>query len=170
MSENKEIKNNENDIEVQPSTDEKLREELAAYKDKYLRLVAEFENFRKRNERERFEFVKYANEGLLVEFLTILDNLELSVHAAKTKHEDYEAFLKGMEMILAHVHGLLKKNGVKVIETKGKQFDPNMHEVLMQEETDQAKEGAVLDEFQKGYYLNDKVIRTAKVKVAAGKQ
>ena len=73
---------------------QKLEEEAARYKDQYIRLYAEFENARKRMERERQEFIKYANEGLITEFLSILDNLERSVEAAQAKHEDYEAFLK----------------------------------------------------------------------------
>lgn len=145
---------------------QKLVEEAAKYKDQYIRLYAEFENARKRMERERQEFVKYANEGLLTEFLSILDNLERSVEAAQAKHEDYEAFLKGVQMIMAQIHEMLKKNDVKPIAAKGLMFDPHRHEVLMQEESDGHEEGIVLDEFQKGYTLGDRVIRTSKVKVA----
>lgn len=145
-------------------------DEVINYKDKYLRLYAEFENARKRMEREKIDFVKYANQGLIVEFLDILDDLERSVEAAKANHEDYTAFLKGVEMVMAHVYDLLRKNDVKPIEAKGKRFDPNCHEALMQEETDEAEEGIVVDEFQKGYMLGDKVIRTNKVKVAKRKE
>lgn len=144
----------------------KLVEEAAKYKDQYIRLYAEFENARKRMDRERQEFVKFANEGLITEFLTILDNLERSVESAKAKHQDYTAFLKGIEMVMAHVHEMLKNNGVVPIEARGKMFDPHCHEVLMQEETDEMDDGMVMEEFQKGYRLGEKVIRTAKVKVA----
>lgn len=154
---------------VQPSDYQKLVSDLAASKERYLRLFAEFENARKRNERERIEFVKYANEELITQFLNILDDLERSVEAAKTKHEDYDAFLKGIELVMAHVYDMLKKNNVKAIEAKGKIFDPHVHEPLMQEETDKAAEGTVLEELQKGYMLGDKVVRTAKVKVAKHK-
>ena len=153
-------------IEIKESEYKRLMEEAASFKDKYIRLYAEFENARKRMERDKFEFVKYANEGLLGEFLNILDDLERSVQAAQAKHEDYQAFLKGIEMVMAHVYEMLKKNGVKAIEAKGKIFDPHFHEVLMQEESEQLEDGKVLEEFQKGYIYNDKVIRTAKVKVA----
>ena len=157
---------------LQISEDEykKLVEEVAQYKDKYVRLYAEFDNARKRMERERFEFIKYANEELLVEFLNILDDLQRSVDAAKVKHEDYAAFLKGVEMVMKQIHEMLKKNGVKPIEAKGKIFDPHCHEVLMQEETDQFDDGVVLEELQKGYCLAEKVIRTSKVKVAKKKE
>lgn len=148
---------------------QKLAEEAARYKDQYIRLYAEFENARKRMERERQEFVKYANEGLIAEFLNILDNLERSVEAAQAQHEDYQAFLKGVEMIMAQIHEMLKKNGVRPIEARGLMFDPHRHEVLMQEETDSHGEGTVLEELQKGYTLGDRVIRTSKVKVAKNK-
>ncbi|MDD3374364.1 MAG: nucleotide exchange factor GrpE [Candidatus Omnitrophica bacterium] len=149
---------------------QKLLDEVADHKDKYLRIYAEFENMRKRTEREKLEFFKYANQELIIEFLGILDDLERSVEAARANHEDYTAFLKGIEMVMAHVYDLLRKNDVKPIESIGKMFDPNCHEALMQEETSEAEEGIVLDEFQKGYMLGDKVIRTNKVKVAKQKQ
>ncbi len=156
-------------LEIKEVDYKKLQDELAQTKDKYVRLYAEFENARKRMERERQEFIKYANEELIAEFLDILDDLERSVQAAQTKHEDYDAFLKGIELVMAHVYELLKKNGVKSIVAKGKKFDPHCHEVLMQEETDQADDGVVLEEFQKGYFLGDHVVRTSKVKVAKKK-
>ncbi|HLF17971.1 MAG TPA: nucleotide exchange factor GrpE [Candidatus Omnitrophota bacterium] len=153
-------------IEIKESEYKALVEEAASYKDKYIRLYAEFENARKRMEREKLEFLKYANEEIIGEFLNILDDLERSVAAAQAKHEDYQAFLKGIEMVMAHVYEMLKKNGVKAVEAKGKQFDPHHHEVLMQEESKDHEDGTVIEEFQRGYIYNDKVIRTAKVKVA----
>ncbi len=159
----------EKPVEIKEDELKKLTAEAAEYKDKYLRLYAEFENVRKRTEREKQEFVKYANEGLLGDFLGILDDLERSVEAAKANHQDYAAFLKGIEMVMAHVYELLKRNDVKPIESVGKKFDPYCHEVLMQEESDQHEEGTVVEEFQKGYYLAGRVIRTAKVKVARKK-
>ena len=172
---NEDNKNPEEDIadkvvEIKESEYKKFQDELAQNKDKYVRLYAEFDNARKRMERERQEFIKYANEELIVECLNILDELERSVQAAQTKHEDYAAFLKGIELVMAHVYDLLKKNGVKSIEAKGKKFDPHCHEVLLQEETDEVEDGVVTDEFQKGYFLGDRVVRTAKVKVAKKKE
>ncbi len=157
-------------IKIKESEHAKLIEEAVKYKDQYVRLYAEFENARKRMDREKLEFIKFANEGLITEFLGILDNLERSVESAKAKHQDYTAFLKGIEMVMAHVHEMLKSNGVTPIETQGKMFDPHCHEVLMQEETDELDDGMIIEEFQKGYHLGEKVVRTAKVKVAKGKQ
>ncbi|MCB9771416.1 MAG: nucleotide exchange factor GrpE [Candidatus Omnitrophica bacterium] len=144
---------------------EKLVRELAESKDKYVRLVAEFDNARKRSDRERSEFVKYANEGLISDFLTIMDDLDRVVIAANANHQDYQSFLKGVEMVMAKIHELLRKNNVKPIEAVGKKFDPHNHEILMQEPSDQ-EEGTVIEELQKGYLLGERVVRTSKVKVA----
>lgn len=159
----------EKTVTLKESEHQTLIKEVTEYKDKYVRLFAEFDNFRKRMEREKQEFAKYANGEVLSQFLSILDDLERSVEAAKTKHEDYDAFLKGIELVMVHVYEMLKKNQVKPIAAKGKMFDPHMHEVLMQEETDKFPEGMVVEEFQKGYMLDGRVIRTAKVKVATAK-
>ncbi len=137
--------------------------------DKLVRLQADFENARKRWDRDRSEFLRFANEDLLCDILTIVDELERSVELSQAKHEDHVAFLKGVSMILAHMHDLLKKNGVSCISAKGKCFDPNYHEALMQVEKDELPENTVVDEMQKGYILKDKVIRTAKVQVSRKK-
>ncbi|MFA5089729.1 MAG: nucleotide exchange factor GrpE [Candidatus Omnitrophota bacterium] len=137
--------------------------------DKMLRLQADFENSRKRLEKERQEFVKFANEGIILELLGVLDDLERVVELAQSGHQDLSAFLKGVEMILAHLYEMLKKNGVKAIEAEGKIFDPNYHEALMQAENPAFPEHTVIEELQKGYLLHDRVIRTAKVKVSKAK-
>ncbi len=156
-------------VEVAEADYQKAVEEAASYKDKYVRLYAEFENARKRMDRDRQEFIRYANEGIIAEFLGILDNLERCVEAAQAKHEDYTAFLKGVEMVMAQTHEILKRNGVRPIEAQGKMFDPHVHEILMQEEAEGVDEGMILEEFQKGYMIADKVVRTSKVKIAKQK-
>jgi molecular chaperone GrpE len=139
------------------------------YWDKLLRQQAEFDNIRKRQEKERNEFIKYANENLIVQLLEVLDNLERLVSMAEEHKQDFESFLKGVEIILAHLYELLKKYGVKPIETKDKMFDPLYHEALMTVESDSAKENKIIEELQKGYILDNRVIRTSKVKVAKKK-
>lgn len=134
--------------------------------DKLLRQQADFDNIRKRMERERLEFQKFACEDVIVDLLGILDDLERSIDAAEKKQENFDAFLKGIEMILAHLYDLLKSHGVKPIEAKGGKFDPHIHEALMQTQTHEHKDGEVLEELQKGYRLNDRVVRTSKVRVA----
>ncbi len=148
---------------------EKLVREAAEYKDKYVRLLAEFDNARKRSERERSDFLKYANEGLITEFLGIMDDLDRVVFAAQTHQQNDQAFLKGVEMVMTRIHELMRKNNVKPIEAVGKPFDPHCHEILMQEPSDK-EEGTVIEELQKGYWLGDRVVRTSKVKVAVKQQ
>ncbi len=134
--------------------------------DRFLRQQADFDNIRKRLERERIDFQRYAHEDIIADLLGILDDLERSVTAAQDKQENFGAFLKGIEMILAHLYELLKKRGVTPIEAQGRPFDPNQHEALLQTETGEHEDGTVLEELQKGYRLHDRVLRTAKVRVA----
>ncbi len=148
---------------------EKLKEGAAKAQetwDRLLRQQADFDNMRKRVERDKQEFQKYAHEDIIVDLLGILDDLERSVEAAEKGQENSDVFLKGIEMILAHLYELLKKRGVSAISAKGKKFDPNQHEALVQTESCDHEDGEVIEEMQKGYRLNDKVIRTAKVRVA----
>ena len=178
-------KNNQEENTKHPVTDEKeekekivsLKEEeylklkveadkAKEYWDRLLRLQADFENTRKRLEREKQDFVKFANEGIILELLNILDDLERTVELAQTKHQDLSAFLKGVEMILAHLYEMLKEYGLKPIEAQGKLFDPHLHEALMQIEDKDKPEHTIVEELQKGYLLNDRVIRTTKVKVS----
>jgi len=147
----------------------KLKEEAdkaKVYWDRLLRLQAEFENTRKRLEKDKQDFIKFANEGVILELLNILDDLERTIELAQTGHQDLSAFLKGVEMILAHLYEMLKEYGVKPIASKGKLFDPHYHEALMQVEDKSLPEHTIVEELQKGYLLNDKVIRTSKVKVS----
>ncbi|MFA6416558.1 MAG: nucleotide exchange factor GrpE, partial [Candidatus Paceibacterota bacterium] len=137
--------------------------------DKMARVQADFDNVRKRLERVKQEFIKFANEGIIAELLNTLDDLERAVDLAESKHQDMPAFLKGIEMVLAHLYELLKKHGIKPMDALGKIFDPNCHEALMQVEDKNMPEHTVVEELQKGYYLIDRVIRTAKVKVSKQK-
>lgn len=169
QTENNKEKKEENIITLKESEYLKLKEEADKaneYKDRMLRLQADFENTRKRLERERQDFVKFANEGIILEALNILDDLERTVELAQTKHQDLTAFLKGVEMILTHLYEMLKEHDVKPIEAKGKIFDPHYHEALMQIEDKELPENTIVEELQKGYLLNDRVIRTSKVKVS----
>lgn len=153
-------------ISVSEAEYQKLVQEASEFKERWVRLFADFENFRKRVERERRELIKYANQELIIEFLGIMDDLERSVEAANAKHEDYTAFLKGIEMVMARIYDLLKRNEVKAIEAVGKKFDPHCHEILLQMPSAQHEDGVVMEELQRGYLLADRVVRTAKVKVA----
>lgn len=170
MSENKEDdKKEEKEIILKEVEYLKLKEDAlkaAEFADKILRLQADYENTRKRIEREKQDFVKFANEGIILELLNVLDDLERTVSLAEVHKQDPEAFLKGVEMILAHLYEMLKEYGVKPIEAEGKIFDPHSHEALMQVANKDLPEHTIVEELQKGYKLNDRVIRTAKVKVS----
>lgn len=167
---NKEDKLQEaNEVILSKQEYEKLKEQAdkaSEYWDRILRLQADFDNTRKRLDREKQDFYKFANEGIIVELLNILDDLERTLELAQTKHQDLPTFLKGVEMILAHLYDLLKEHGVRPVESVGKSFDPNYHEALMQVEDGKVAEHTILEELQKGYTMNDRVIRTAKVKVS----
>jgi len=167
--EEKKVEEKEESVSLKKSEYLKLKEEAeksAQYWDRILRMQADFENTRKRWEREKQDLIKFANEEVILELLNILDDLERTLALAQEKHQDLQAFLKGVEMILVHLYDLLKKYGLKPIEAKGKPFDPHYHEALLQVEADDVPEHTVLEELQKGYTLNDRVIRTAKVKVS----
>jgi len=135
------------------------------YYDRLLRIQADFDNYKKRLDRDKLEFIKFANEDIIVEILKILDDFERAVKAGKTKH-DFDILYKGIEMIYKDLKEFFKQKGVQEIEAEGRLFNPHEHEAMMQEETDEHKEDHVIEEFQKGYTLSGRVIRPAKVKVA----
>ena len=138
------------------------------YYDRLLRIQADFDNYKKRLDRDKLEFIKFANEDIIVEILKILDDFERAVKAGKTKH-DFDILYKGIEMIYKDLKEFFKQKGVQEIEAEGRLFNPHEHEAMMQEETDEHDEDHVIEEFQKGYTLSGRVIRPAKVKVAKKK-
>jgi len=143
-----------------------LKEEAKKAEDQMLRNQAELENIRKRLEKDKQDFVKFANEGLILELLNVLDDLERTVNLAESIKQDFTSFLKGVEMILAHLYEMLKEHGVQPIDAEGKIFDPHYHEALMQAENKELPEHTIIEVLQKGYLMNERVIRTAKVKVS----
>ena len=137
MKEEKDTQKEPEEVTITAEEFNKLKEvakEKDELKDKYLRLLAEFDNIRKRLEKDKQDFIKFANEGIIVELLNVLDDLERAVELTQAKHEDLPALLKGVEMVLAHLYELLKEYGVKPVEAKGRPFDPHYHEALMQVE------------------------------------
>ena len=133
--------------------------------DTYLRSLAEYDNFRKRSRLEKTELIKNGGESVLVNMLTIVDDIERGVAAAKDT-KDIEALKTGMELINSKLQSFLKQNGIKSIETEGKAFDTDLHEAITTiPAPNEDLKGKVIDCAQKGYCLNDKVIRFAKVVV-----
>jgi len=144
-------------------------EKAAEYWDRILRMQAEFENSRKRWERDKQEFLRFAQEDILSGILSLVDDFERSLKATPTKCEDLPNFIKGIEMMFVHFQELMKKHGVTPMLAKGKLFDPNYHEALMVVENDDVPEHTVLEELQKGYLLHNRVLRIAKVQISRKK-
>ncbi len=145
------------------------KKQLEEEKDRCLRLNAEFDNFRKRMLKEKEEFIKYANEKLISELIDIMENLERGVENAK-KTENKDKLIEGMELIYKQFKNVLEKNGLTPIKALGERFDPYKHEAMMQTLTDERDEGTILEEFARGYMLNNKVIRYSKVRVSKRKE
>ena len=143
---------------------EKLEEEVKASEDKYLRLYAEFENFKRRKNQEIETNNIYKSQKVITEILPSLDNLERALQV-DSDNEEVKALRKGVEMVYEGILNVLKTEGVEIVETENVQFDPNIHHAVMQGEESDKESGVILDTFQKGYKLKDRVIRPAMVKV-----
>ncbi|MBF0595332.1 MAG: nucleotide exchange factor GrpE, partial [Candidatus Omnitrophica bacterium] len=162
-----EIKNEEAPVVPEAVSEvEKLQQELAEAKDKNIRLFAEFENMRKRHERDRAELIKYAHEEVIIEMLGFYEDFERSVVAARANPAEGVLLLKGVEMVLKRMQDLLQKYDVSEIEAAGKKFDHTRHEALLAVESPDVEDGTILEVFQKGYIMDGRVVRTAKVKVS----
>ena len=130
--------------------------------DKYVRAVAEFDNYRKRAVREKADAIKYGNENLLRDILPLVDNVDRALEHAGSS-DDFEAFKRGLKMLHEQLLCCLKKYGVEVIDATGKNFDPNVHEAMLQVVSDEHETGKVVNEFERGYLFNGRLLRPAKV-------
>lgn len=158
----------EEEQEVELSPEEKLKAELGEAKDKYLRLYSEFENFRRRNAKERIDLVKTASSDLMSELLPTIDDFDRA-NQANQDQTDIDAIKEGFDLIYNKLYKTLEAKGLKLMETeKGTEFDADLHEAVTQfpVEEDDLK-GKIIDTVEKGYYLGDKVIRFAKVVIGA---
>ena len=154
-----------------------LEKELEAAKqeakdtyDKYLRVSAEFDNYKKRSAREMNDFRKYANEALLRDMLTVVDNLERAIHSSNDHTENPSSIVEGIRMTLGGILDLIERYQVKRMEAVGKPFDPQFHQAFQQEESEDHPNNTVLNEFQKGYLLHDRLLRPAMVVVSKKKE
>ncbi|MGE4271955.1 MAG: nucleotide exchange factor GrpE [Desulfitobacterium sp.] len=129
------------------------------------RLQADFDNYRKRTQKEKDDYLKYASERVVEGLLPVLDNFERAILASKT-NQDFTSFAQGVDMIFKQMETTLAKEGLVAIEAVGQPFDPNMHEAVLQVESNEYPENTVVEELQKGYYLKEKVIRPSMVKVS----
>ena len=140
--------------------------ELAAMKDRYMRLMADFDNFRKRQIREREEWIKRANESLLTDFLPVVDHL----HIALDKETDSSSpFVSGVKMVYDQFVAALEKNNVVPVDAKGQPFNPEWHEALSQIPSDTVPANEVIEQFRRGWSLSGRLLRPAQVIVSAGK-
>ncbi len=154
------------DIEYLQARIEALQAEKGELGNELLRKQADFENFRKRMQREKQEAIKFANANLLQDIITIIDDFERAIRSSE-ESRDFDSFHSGIKMIERQFVGMLeRKYGLKRMETVGKEFDPQQHEAIGMEESPEVKTQMVLEDYQKGYVLNDRVLRHAKVKVA----
>ncbi|MCL2027443.1 MAG: nucleotide exchange factor GrpE [Bacteroidales bacterium] len=140
-----------------------LEIDLKETQDKYLRLNAEFDNFRKRNQKERLELIKFASESVILSLLPVLDDFDRALPLISD-----ETTRSGVELIYTKLKSTLESEGLKMMETQGVEFNADLHEAIAQTPVNNKKEkGLIIDEIQCGYYLNDKVIRHAKVIVGS---
>ena len=144
-----------------------LTEERDELKDSMLRKQAEFENFRKRIDRERGEFIKFASSEVMRDLLTVLDSFELALNEMQVDEEDNVNVHKGFELIYKQLVDSLKRSGLEIIPAMGEKFDPHVHEAVKTDLTSGAEEGTVMSELRKGYLLNGKLLRPSMVTVAA---
>ena len=166
--------------ETPPSAEEfnRMKEELddvkaknAEYEersDRMLRTIADYENSKKRAEREKAEFFKYAVEGVIKDMILVVDNIERGIESAQ-ESKDFDSLHEGIQLIHKQLGELLDKRDVTVIQAQGEPFDPNLHEAVMHIESEDVEENAVIEEFQRGYLLHDRVLRPSIVSVSRGK-
>ena len=142
-------------------------EECRALNDKYVRLAAEFDNYKRLSQRDQRDQIRFGNEQLLKELLPVVDNMERAIKAAQASGGD-SALVQGVELTLKQLSGALAKFGVQTIETAGQEFDPSAHQAVSYGPSDEVPANKVLDEFQKGYRLHDRILRAAMVSVSSG--
>jgi molecular chaperone GrpE len=154
--------------ETQQSEDEAdLQADLDRFRDLALRTQADFENYKKRSAREKEDAIKYANSSLLERLIAIVDNFELGLEAARAEGEKSPIF-SGMNMVLKQLMDFLADNGLQPIDAKGQKFDPNLHEAIAHEPSEESPEGTVIRQTRRGYKLKDRLLRPSSVVVSSG--
>jgi molecular chaperone GrpE len=168
----KEIENLKEIQTLQKEEIDSLQKELEAKKkeafenhDKWLRLCAEFDNFKKRMQREKTDFIKYAGEKIVRDLLPIMDDLDRAIMAGKENHKD-EDFIKGIEMVVNQIINSFKTHGAKPFDSLGQIFDPNKHQAVSKISTADHEDHTVMEELRKGWMFSDRLIRPAMVIVA----
>ena len=145
---------------------QKLQEERDSLYDRLLRKQAEFENYKKRVDRERSEYIQFASADLIRELLNALDSFDLAIRNAGSDASANQNIIQGFSLTYKQFQDTLARFGLKIIEAKGQTFDPNVHQAVSTTATDEVEENTVVDEFRKGYMLNGRLLRPAMVNVA----
>ena len=166
--------NNEKEKPLQKSTKTELLIKLSEMEEKvnenydlYLRANAELENVKKRNKKDKEDWIKYSNESLIKEILPVLDNLEMAISHSQNENS-LDALREGVELTLKGMKDALKKSGLNELAAKGEQFDPCYHHAVSEQVSDEAAAGTILEELQKGYLLHDRLIRPSMVVISKG--
>ena len=154
--------------ELEAKLEAKEKEAVETY-DRLLRASAEFDNYKKRSSREMEEFRKFANQSLIKEMLSVVDNLELAMNSTDGHKAIDKDLLQGLEMTHKEILKVFEKFNVKPIDAKGQPFDPTFHEAVMQEETNDSPKNTVINELQRGYMIHDRLLRPSMVVVAKPK-
>ena len=146
-----------------PSNLNEAQQQIDELNERVVRLTADYDNFRKRAQRDKMEARQFANQGILEKLLPVLDNFEMAIIAVKDAGPPVR---DGVQMIYDQLLSVLRAEGVEPVDAVGKQFDPNQHEAISQEESDEVEEGEVISQIQRGFILNDRLVRPARVVVA----
>lgn len=165
---------NEADDKALPEDDPEVKLKAAEHKaeeyyDRLLRASAEFDNYKKRTTREMREVVRYANEKLFKELLFVVDNLDRAIESARQDGPNDDPLLEGVRLTLNEIEKIFERHNVKPIKAIGEPFDPNFHQAMMQEETEEEPANTVIREMQRGYVLHDRLLRPAMVVVSKAK-
>ncbi len=143
-----------------------LEKEVEANYDRFVRVTADFENYKKRTAREMGDLRKFANETILKDMLSVVDNLERAVESGSKQDSDKQTLLEGVEITLKDLFRLFEKYGVKDFKSEGEPFDPVFHQAMMQQQTNEYPDNTVVNELQKGYTIHERLLRPAMVVVA----
>src|SRR3954468_3484595 len=160
-------KNDASDAAHAEDDSDGLQADLDRFRDLALRSQADFENYKKRSAREKEEAIKYANSSLLEKLVSIVDNFELGLEAARAEGEKSPIF-SGMSMVLKQLMDFLADSGLQPIDAVGQKFDPNLHEAIAHEASDKAPEGTVIRQTRRGYRMKDRLLRPSSVVVSSG--
>ncbi len=156
----------ESDIDELQQEIDNLRTSIEETQNSYLRVMADFDNYRKRQRDEVARLTGLVREDLIMKLLPLMDNFDRTLSAAEAEHS-YESLVEGVTLALKQTRDMLAMEGLEPIDAVGKQFDPELHEALMREDTDEYEENTIICEMEKGYTLNGKVLRPSRVTVAA---